>query len=607
SDTLFRLGETMERCGYTPDLFAPIMQAAGETAGVTPNVWDICVAILMKERYEEEVDGQKTIKFAEMTPEQVEKIKREWGWVTQMVYGASGGHFQLNTHFVEVPNDVDVPYATHGGWLRGPTDAFVPVRGTYDGCMSFRPRGPSVTGGADCGPNGSAMVDIGTWCGWEVYLHEWNHSFDWTRNTDEAGDGYPITHHSDGCGHQPIASMGYGHRSSMRYWVTPAMYHRMEAADPDSGVGYVRNWWIGTRHEITETPPENDIPSHHVLDYDWRAAGDEHRFLAADSDFIDLNAFYADDSAMKPGTWCVAHARSAICSPERQEVRLWLGHNDGMALWVNDELIHRGDYFAIAKFEDQNWPNMVAVAVVLQEGWNVIDAVVESWPAPRDKGYGFSVRVCDADNQPVSGLKFAAASTALPKVAPIDPLRPKFGRYYTWDDVRDDYYCKLPRIIGDDLRAYFGLPESASVTVTSDIGPTTGYVAVAATADQPSDTLLPIPAKWNRETDADTRLNNIMDYNREAIAVYPFSREGTDRHLLIMRPEAIDAYLTCLHEDPSAARVYGDRPVRQRMLGYFQTGTNNGEQEGVRVWLVAETILPTPLPFDEEDLLSPLP
>ena len=224
SDAWYRLGEMMERCGDPVEDVAEVMERAGREAGVQANVWDVWVPILMSEEYQEERDGQTVTLRAEMTPEQVERIKREWGWVEQMVYGASGGHFRLNTHFTEVPDKSAVPYGLNVGWLYGPLDPSVPVRGTFDCTMSFRPHGPAVTGGADCGPNGAAMTDIGTWCGWEVYLHEWNHQFDWAVRTSEAADGYPITHHSDSCGHQPIPSMGYGHRASMRYYLTAAAW-----------------------------------------------------------------------------------------------------------------------------------------------------------------------------------------------------------------------------------------------------------------------------------------------------------------------------------------------------------------------------------------------
>jgi hypothetical protein len=75
----------------------------------------------------------------------------------------------------------------------------------------------------------------------------------------------------------------------------------------------------------------------------------------------------------------------------------------------------------------------------------------------------------------------------------------------------------------------------------------------------------------------------------------------SERHLLVIRPEAIEAFLTCLRESPRAAQLFGTTPVRNGILGYIRVG----EGEYARHLIVAETLLPTPLPIDEEDVLSP--
>ncbi len=463
------------------------------------------------------------------------------------------------------------------------------------------------------------MTDIGTWCGWEVYLHEWNHQFDWTLRTDEAGDGYPITHHSDSCGHQPIPSMGYGHRASMHYYVTPAMYRRIEPADPDNGAGYLVNWTIGTPVAIGKDEPASartdEPPPHHALEFSperVRYTGLWHPLQGQFRDFIDLKAFLGGLDVPVPDG-CVTPAYTYVHSPSRQEVRLWLGHNDGMAVWLNGDLIHRGDYYAIAKFEDQNWPNMVAIAAVLQAGWNRIDLAVESWPAPRNKGYGFAVRVCDFDNQPVPTLKNDYYMLQQwPQISP-DPLRPAFGKFYRWSDVRDDFYGKLPRLTGESLAEYGRL--SKSFDVVGSIGATQGVIAMGAQEDQTGEvrggvTLRAVPRAWDRAKDLDLRLNNVMDWNREAVAVYPLPpRPGSSSNLphqyLLLRPEAVDSYLMCLAEAPAARQAFADRPVGDRMLGYVQVGQGT-DDDAIRVLILAEVCLPAPLPADEEDLLSPV-
>ncbi len=101
----------------------------------------------------------------------------------------------------------------------------------------------------------------------------------------------------------------------------------------------------------------------------------------------------------------------------------------------------------------------------------------------------------------------------------------------------------------------------------------------------------------------DRRVNNVLDWGRESIAVYPIERNRTRRHLLVIRPEAIDAFLTCLRESPRADETFEGRRPRNRVLGYVRVG----EEPSIRTLIVVETLLPMPLPTDEEDLLAPLP
>jgi hypothetical protein len=68
-----------------------------------------------------------------------------------------------------------------------------------------------------------------------------------------------------------------------------------------------------------------------------------------------------------------------------------------------------------------------------------------------------------------------------------------------------------------------------------------------------------------------------------------------------MRPEAAEAFLTCLRESPQAEQIFGTTSVRDRILGHLRVGPGRHAP-----WLIAaETLLPTPLPHDEEDLLIP--
>ena len=602
SDAWYRLGEMMDRCGEPTFAVAEVMNRAGQAANVVPNEWDVWVPIARAE-----CGGEQHRARIELTAEQVAGTRQEWEWATQMIYGASGGHLKLNTRFTEIADASQAPYGTHADGLYGPLDEMIPLRGSFDCVMSVRPGGSSQTGGADCGPNGAALSDVGAGIGWEVHLREWARQFDWTLRAAEAGDGVPPPAEARGCGHQPIPSLGYGQRALLRYYVAPAMYVRLEVADPDDGQGYLRKWWIGPPHAVSAKPPTNGQPPHHAINYGPdRVAGIPRRFVTSHRDFVNLQAVaVAAGDELPP--WCVTPATTYVLSPLRQAVRLWLGHNDGMAVWLNDELIHRGDYYAAARFADQNTPNMVAISALLLKGWNRIDVAVEGWPPPHDRGFGFSVRICDFANQAVAGLMLADERTTVPPELLIDPLRPRPGRFYRWDDVRGDFYRLLPRLAASDLARHANL--GGGFDIADSLGATHGHVSIGLDPRSagPADNRPVLRREWDYAKNQDVRLNNLLDWNREAVAVYPFNAREPERHLLFMRPEAVEAYLTCLDEAEQASDIYGHRAVRDRILGYLLVGESSTGRETSRVLIVAEVCLPLPLPVDEEDLLAPLP
>lgn len=600
SDALFRLAEMMERCGDPIERVAEVCRQSGEAARVkAPNTWDIFVPILLSNVYNVEREGERSPERFNITREQVRRIKRDWRIVEQMVYGASGGMLRLNSRVIEVADEKSMPYGVNAGWLYGPLDGAVAVRGSYDGVMSFHPRGPSVTGGGDCGPNGAAMSDLGPDRGWEVLLHEWNHQFDWAMISSEIGEGYPITHDSDGCGHQPIPSMGYGHRAAMRYYVTPAMYRRLEIADPDNGAGHIRSWRL-TRIEVTDAAENHPFVRYaETFESDKRPLA-TWPLVTSESPFVDIKKLAREsDRIAEHGN--IAQAVAFVRSDRRQEVRFWLGHDDGMAVWLNGNQIHQGRYYATAKFKDANLPDMIATFGVLRPGWNRIDCFVEN-VEPRDSGFGFSLRICDFDNRPVAGLHVATQADVVPGNLQADTLGPRPGRYYNWNEVRDDFHRKLPRLDAAYLRSFGNLPDDFEIA--AKIKATQGFVALAAWSqtDLSDATVRNIPVNGIDEFE-DRRVNNVLDWRRESIAVYPIERNRTRRHLLVIRPEAIDAFLTCLRESPRADETFEGRRPRNRVLGYLRVG----EEPSIRTLIVVETLLPMPLPTDEEDLLAPLP
>lgn len=582
---LYHLAETEERAGADVFTVAEILDRAGCLAGATPNAWDVLVTILMGETTP---DG----KLVRMTEENVERIVEEWQVVEKMIHGASLGHYRLNTTFRVIPDTNAVPYVLNAGWLYGPDDEAVPVAGTYDSCMSFRPAGPSVAGGADCGPNGAAMTDIGTWCGWEVYLHEWNHQFDWGMITSEIGVGYPATHDSDGCGPQPIPSMGAGHRGSMRYYVTPAMYRRVELADVPTAPA-IRSWEIAGPFPLTVADGEAQP---RLLDVSWTDA--EEDLVAggaggpgmawatwhSDGDFVDMNETLRVGDAANVG----AYARAFVYAPESREIRLWLGHNDGMRVWVNGARVHGGRYFSIAKWDDRNRPDSVVSWARLEPGWNRILCKIQKW----DGDWGFSVRPCGFDGSSLEGVRFSAEAQLPAAVASGVATR---GRYYRWEEVSGDFTSALPRWDESDLREYTGM---AGLELRGGPQATRGAVALVV-----GEGVEPLPgSRFGSEPAAedDAQLNNVMSWGTEGIAALRFEHEGNPRDLLLVRAESVEPVMRLLREEG----VPPDAPDRvdARILGYLLTS----EGTSPRALLIAEAWLGD-WPKEEEGLFGAAP
>jgi tetratricopeptide (TPR) repeat protein len=605
-DAWFRLGEMMERCGDPLEDVAAVMERAGQTAGIKANDWDVLVTLLQSEKYYDVQDGREVELHAQISRAQIEQIKRQWHWVEQMIYGASGGRLELNTRFMDITAEAGRSYTTEPCGVFGPADEFIPLRGSYDSVLSFRPRGKAETVGADCGPSGAALSDIGAGAAWDIYLREWMRQFDWTVRTGELLELFPIADHSDGCGHQPIPSLGYGLRAALRYYVPPAAYRRIETADPDTGAGYLRAWLVSDPVGITgDEPATGGTVQKHGPDKtrDW-----PRRLVVSQTDFVDLNQIYVD-AGLTPRPPAITAVTAFLRAPARLEARLWLGFNDGIALWLNGRIIHRGNYYAANKFADRNLTNTLAKAVTLREGWNRIDCAVEAWPEPFDRGFGFSVRICDFDNRPIEGLRAAERERDVPASVMPDTFLPRPGKLYRWDAVRDDCCDKLPRLTAEWLREYAGL--HPDFQIRGRIDGVHGYLSLGSSADvsgrqRGGVTIHALMPDWNILEDRDLQLNNLLDWSHESVAVYPFLKHpaaaaGAERHLLVIRPEATEAFLTCLRESPQAAQLFGTSSVQSRILGYVRVG----EGEHARNLIVAETLLPTPLPIDEEDLLSP--
>jgi len=580
-DAAYYLAEAMEYNRMPVEAFAPVYERAGQLGERADcNTVRVLMAIHI---------AAVSNMCGELNLESVQSLQRDWRYVEQMVYGASRGAYKFATDYRIFTPAMD-PWVMQAGWIFLPSDAYVPVAGTYDYAIGTAEFGASHAGGVDCGVNGSGGANIGAQRGWEVFLHEWNHQFDWTCVYGEQVPGYPTTHDSDGCGRQPIVNMGCGHRSSMRYYINRAQYRRQQPSDPLPAAACVDAWLIGGLVSAPEAPAGDDAAVEawrktRVLD--TLALDDEAAIVrgaalpqaiaahAGQPQFVDLRAALPNAPEK-----CVAYARTAIVSPTNQEVRLWLGCNDSAAVWLNGRKIHEGRYYACAKWEDANRPGMLANSGVLQQGTNVL--VVKTERGGGD--WGFSVHLVDFNNQPLPNLTVVPDAPGSCLYVP-----PTVGPAYRWADVKDDYMELLPRLTADDFAALTGIDGLMIASNRFFIGlpPNTEPCAGARYIAAPAST--------------DRTFNNYLNWDLECAGALRFRTDGETRDLVFVRPEYYEDFLTLMVTAPEAPAA-NDAVVGYWLIPDVEEGTVPNRTP--RAVLVIATRLPD-YPEDDLDLLQP--
>jgi tetratricopeptide (TPR) repeat protein len=586
----------------------PYFEKAAASSGREPNVWDVYVGIYTKMLLDEtdsegKPTGRRTLK--EMSPENVEKIKRNWDWMSTILWAASRGSFKLKNNYVIVDKEVYVNDDDYFKTLWTPGD--------YDVFVKFYEGGPAETCGVDCGPNHTAIIDIGTWCDWEVYLHEFNHTIDWAMVTSEVGRGVPVTHASDWCGWQPIPTMGCGHRSLNHYYMTPGMFEVIQGGDHPTSP-FIQEWLVAgpfSSHgreglDIAYLRPEGRVPVR-----DTEKATGQWKVHVSSGPWVDLSDLSSTLSGRtgRPMESVVAYAHCYVSVPSTQKVRMWLGMNDAARVWVNGILVHKGVYAAICNWDEANELDQLACAVTLREGWNSVLVKVENYPKTPEQlaaahveknGWGFSLRFTDLKGRAVDGMEtrmLRPPGWDYPRTAP--PTEPT---YYNWWQVRDDYTNKIPLLSETDLKRFTKLP---TLEITSDV-----VIHVSRKGREPAVEMgAPVRYYFDRN---DTVLDNEMNWPRENVAVvrYPVytkasksSPEVREWHdLVFLRPEAYDLYLSLMRVPEEARTKHGIKSHADRVIGYVLV--DREDSPNGRVLLVVDTYLGEQLPVFEWDLLD---
>jgi hypothetical protein len=610
ADATYRLAEAMEFSRLPIEEWAPIFERAGflgESDALQhdrgpANVEDVLMAI-----HTEPVEGicakfsQESMRILQRDWRYVEQqvygaSRGAWKMRTHyMICGPDSLPWVWQAGWIFLPPDESVPVAGTYDYSIGTAEYGASHAGGVD-C------GVNGSGGADIGPTRSWEVLLHEWnheFDWTCISSEQVPGYPPTHDSDNCGK-QPIV--SMGCGHRSsmryyIDRAQYRRHEASDPVVSAAFVGKWTIgpvvaapAPPDTSPDALLKWLTDNKHLTAERagqlkaewegqkkaekeradkppvlksqPPPKPVPDwpayvvkqwQTVRMLDTLASPEEAKIAAGEpvtGDWkpLDGTGAFVDLKQALPQApdKCVAYARTFINSPVDREVRIWIGYNDDAALWLNGRKIHRGGYYAMAKWDDLNRPYELAQSGKLVKGWNSL--VVKAERGGGD--WGFSAHIVDFSNQPVAGLKFEPQLPQGEKCNRYVP--PEVGKYYKWAEVKDDFMELTPRLTAADL---------AKITGIQGIG----------IAEHRFHLTLPQgaqPGQGSRYTtemsDKDVELNNYLNWDCEAAAALRYTKDGKARDLVLVRPEYYDEFTSLLSE-PAAGKPA--QPPGERVLG----------------------------------------
>jgi hypothetical protein len=130
-------------------------------------------------------------------------------------------------------------------------------------------------------------------------------------------------------------------------------------------------------------PPEKEIR------LDKRYPGKDNVEAAWRKIQAEPNGYIRLTELVKPNEQVVVYAFGNIFSPESVQTHLLLGSDDGIRVWINDELVHSNPAYRGA------YPDQDIVKVSLRKGWNKVLVKVLQGAG----GWGYYVRFVDPDGK----------------------------------------------------------------------------------------------------------------------------------------------------------------------------------------------------------------
>lgn len=500
-----------------------------------------------------EVDGEQVEvghKSSRMTSDEVKWALEQWRQFEEMVFVYSGGNAWVRTDIRVV--DEPVPVTTDENWVFWPgpqrelMDRFLPFeRGGYQSynCiysskgLNADPHGGTfgaVIGIKGCGTSDNAHYGDD----WKpnrtgyVALHEWmNQQCAATSNILPYPDEEALWNN------YVLHKIGYredvelddwpwmsARRDTMLHIIRPGMWKRWSTIDPyvSDPIGQWRLFGPGPKGMARQVSAASD---------------DEGVRLEQDVDR--MGAFDLADAMERAGVELthsgVCYVRTHVASAQEQEVRLWAGGDERFELWLNGRRVRDGWGWNYSEDDGQLFEKLTNVT--LEKGVNTL---VLALPNTDDRAE-FRVRFCDVDGtgKPPGGVTTSADLGGRLPVRLREPETPDFSRprVYSWADINDMPWTKLPRMGEEELRALTGVADLRVVSSGPERTDEDGQ-----TYEPQQHLFLDVPAGAVRSPRRDMPgedaawLDNDLDFNWESMAwVRCLAREGPEKDVVLLR------------------------------------------------------------------------
>lgn len=584
SDAQYRAGEMLDH--MEGDIFKVqdyMDRAASSAFERRPAQWSVLIVLIRGE-------GD-----ARMSDSRLLDLKASWIIAKDMIRGATSGKVVPQAVIYELDKPDSFPLSTYPDGLVGPAEDIVAKRGWFDSVVFIRPRaaddsGPRVQSvGGDVGPNGAGLSVVGTDATWQDLLLAWYQQFAWAARNGGLTDGIPMPDELADIGHHPVPDIGYAIRAALKYHWPPDVLPWVKMAPRPGATEFVRLWEVKASTSIESSENTGSIRFKSTQSETAESAV----LVASKSDVVHLGKYTSDSRAG------VFRARCWVFSPENQLASVWIGGKGLWTLAINGRGVLESNSMSggSSKLDQDDW---TATTCMLKSGWNEIDVSIlhNNSDSTSVTGPCFSLRFCDIDDRPIPGLAYvnvAPDSDLVPADVP-----PKPGDHYAWDRVRRDWSTSLPNLSIDDLRQITGV---SSLTLSGTAGEH-GHAVLGGLQPSSGAVVRNLNGEWKPGEDADVVLNNLLDWDREDCMAIRFKKDGRDRDLLFVKPEALLAYMTLLNEPAAAEQLFGKASVEERLLGCVVIPT----RQSSRRLFVVDCLLGRDgaWPRDEEDLLGPI-